>query len=195
MADRERHGSYRIRLGLPAHGAAVEISVKQGDLTVGQVPSARLSLTGAVRYSLFRPAVTWHASRSGVTVLSRCSYFLGACAFGYRVGLPADTHLVLSDNLGDFTITDVTITDVTAIDQSGDVTLTFATVPDHVRVSDQLGSVTLVLPPGTTTYRVRAHAGFGGTSIRVPSSSSSSHVIVVTDSSGSIEVTSATSPR
>jgi hypothetical protein len=73
--------------------------------------------------------------------------------------------------------------------------LTFATVPDHVRVSDQLGSVTLVLPPGATTYRVRAHAGFGGTSIRVPTSSSSSHVIVVTDSSGSIEVTSAISPR
>lgn len=162
-------------------------------MTVGEVPSARLSLTGDVRYSLFRPAVTWHASRSGVSVFSPCNYFLGACAFGYRVGLPAGTHLVLMNNLGDIKVTGVTIANVTAIDQSGDVTLTFTTVPGHVRVSDQLGDVTLVLPPGTTAYRVRADAGLGSSSIRVPTSSSSSHVIVVTDSSGSIAVKAAAS--
>ncbi len=188
-------GSYRVRLALPARAPAVEISVKQGDLTIGEEPDARLNLTGTVRYSLFRPAVTWHATRSGTAVFSSCNSILGGCAFDYRLGLPAGTPLVLTDNLGDITVTGVTSADVTATNQSGNVTLTFSTVPDRVTVSDQLGNITLVLPPGMTAYRVRARAGLGDTSIRVPTSVSSPHVIVVTDSSGNIEVTAASSAR
>ncbi len=37
-----------------------------------------------------------------------------------------------------------------------------------MNVTDNFGNLTLVLPPGATTYRVSAHTQFGSTAVLVP---------------------------
>ena len=80
-------------------------------------------------------------------------------------------------------------TDVVASNSSGDITLTFTKIPERVQVSDESGSITLVLPPGATAYDVIHSNSSGNTAIAVPTSSSSKHVIIVADQSGDITVT------
>lgn len=181
-------GSYPVRLDLPVRGRTVRVSVDSGNLSVGQSAGGRLRLTGTARYSLVRSTVTWHATSAGVTVFSRCHFMAGECSFNYRVALPAGSQAFLSDGSGDVTVAGLTSTDVTVSDDSGDVTISFTKIPDRVRVTDQFGDVTLVLPPGRTTYRVSAQTSFGSKSIGVPTSSSSAHVITVIDQSGDISI-------
>jgi hypothetical protein len=79
-------------------------------------------------------------------------------------------------------------TDVSGSDGSGDITLTFTKVPERVQVSDGSGNVEVVLPPGRTAYDVIARSSSGNTAVAVPRSSSSKHVIIVTDQSGDITI-------
>jgi hypothetical protein len=65
----------------------------------------------------------------------------------------------------------------------------FTKVPQRVQISDSSGDITLVLPPGPTTYRVSASTSSGSTSINVPQSLTSPHVISATDRSGNITIT------
>jgi hypothetical protein len=46
----------------------------------------------------------------------------------------------------------------------------------------------LVLPPGSTGYRLTAHTSSGNMNTRMPTSPGSSHVITVTTQSGDITV-------
>lgn len=89
---------------------------------------------------------------------------------------------------GNITIDGLSGAKVTASDNSGDVALTFTKVPARVVVSAGSGNVTLVLPPGTTHYRVTANASSGSRIVGVPTSSVSRHVIDVTDQSGDINI-------
>lgn len=57
-----------------------------------------------------------------------------------------------------------------------------------VRVLDQSGNISVVLPPGSAAYRVTASTRSGQTAIGVPQSSASRHLITVTDQSGNITV-------
>jgi hypothetical protein len=69
------------------------------------------------------------------------------------------------------------------------VVLSFSKVPAHVVVHDNSGDVTVVLPSGPTAYQVQASTSSGTTSIGVPRSPSSPHVITVTNQSGNVVVT------
>jgi hypothetical protein len=106
---------------------------------------------------------------------------LGSVLSGPRVRLEAGS--------GDIAVGGLASTDVTASDSSGDITLTFAKVPDRVVVGAGSGNVTLVLPPGPTLYHVTAVAPAGNSTVHVPASSVSRHVIHVTDGSGDISIT------
>jgi DUF4097 and DUF4098 domain-containing protein YvlB len=110
------------------------------------------------------------------------------CSFDYRVVVPAGARVTFSDGSGDITVSGLTNLDVSASDGSGNITLTFATVPDRVTVDDAFGDITVVLPRTSASYKVNAQAAFGTTSVSVPVSSLSPHVITVTDSSGSISI-------
>jgi hypothetical protein len=92
------------------------------------------------------------------------------------------------DGSGNVVIDRLAGTDVSGSDGSGDITLTFTKVPERVQVSDNSGNVTVVLPPGRTAYDVTASASSGNTAVAVPRSSSSKHVIIVTDQSGDITI-------
>lgn len=237
-------GSYPVRLDLPVAGPAVHVSLDSGDMYVAQEPGGRLRLSGTAHYSLVRSTVTWHSTRSGVTVSSRCHFVTGECSFNYHVVVPTGSRPVLTNSSGDMTLQgltghvdavagsgdvhaaalsgaisiqdssgdisgaalsgpaavlsagsgNITVTglhsvSVTVSDGSGDVTLTFATVPGRVQVNAGSGNVTLVLPRGNTLYHVAASAASGRTTVRVPTSSASPHLIAVTDQSGDVSVT------
>lgn len=98
-------------------------------------------------------------------------------------------HIRFQDDSGNVVINGLAGTDVVGSNSSGDITLTFTKVPDRVQVTDSAGNITLVLPPGAAAYDVIPSASSGNTVITVPRSSSSKHVIMVTNQSGDITVT------
>jgi Putative adhesin len=182
-------GSYPVRLSIPVDGRAVAVGVDSGDLTVDQATGGRLELRGTAHYSVVRSTVTWRATSAQVTVESHCHFVTGVCSFNYHVAVPAGVHEDLSAGKGDITVTGLASPVVSAATGSGNITLTFVAVPDRVTIDDAFGVVTVVLPPGGTSYKVSAQAVFGATSVKVPTSSSSRHVITVVNSSGSISIT------
>jgi hypothetical protein len=100
----------------------------------------------------------------------------------------AGARLTIADDSGDITGTGVSSQVLTAQNQSGDIRVVFTKVPRRVQVSDSSGDITLVLPPGPTTYRVNASTSSGSTTINVPQSPASPHVISATDQSGNITI-------
>jgi len=104
------------------------------------------------------------------------------------VNSPAGARVLIMDDSGDITGSAVSSRQLNAQDQSGDITVVFSKVPDLVRISDQSGNIKLVLPPGPTAYRVSANTSSGSTSIGVPQSPTSPHVISATDQSGDITI-------
>ena len=236
-------GSYRVNLSVPVHGQASTVRADAADVSVSPGQPGRIRVTGAVRYALVQPDISWRRGPSSVNFHSRCEFPAGECSISLAVTVPAGgspvvalgggdltardlsgrvtlttasgnitatgvagrsaisassgdisvtslsgPRAVLRDDLGDITATGLASPDVTVSDQSGDITLTFSAVPDQVQVSNALGNITLVLPPGGTRYRVSALTSVGATSIDVPRSATSPHVIMVTDQSGDIAI-------
>jgi hypothetical protein len=181
-------GSQPLRLSLPARARALDLSANVGDLNVRQTTGTSLRLIGNSTYWLVQPSVTWRSTPSRVLVTAHCRFALGPCSFDYRAVLPAGTGLSLSDGTGDITVSGLTALHVNATDNQGDITLAFTKVPDHVRVVDQLGDVTLVLPQGSIAYKISALVSLGSASISVPRSPSSTHVISVIVQNGDITI-------
>jgi hypothetical protein len=96
---------------------------------------------------------------------------------------------VIRNDSGNITGSGVSSQQLTAQDGSGDITVVFTKVPDLVRISNSSGNVTLVFPPGPATYRVSASTSSGQTSVNVPRSDTSPHVVSVTGQSGNITIT------
>ena len=237
-------GSSRVSLAVPLHGRTAAVSVDEGDISVGPGPAGQLRVHGTLHYSLVRPHLSWHRSRSTVALHAHCQVPTGVCSFDYAVAVPAGARseisnasgnltatglagtvtlstdsgdikatrisgrTTISDHSGDIILTslsaartlimndsgDITGTGVSgrqliAQDQSGDITVVFTKVPDLVRISDSSGTIKLVFPPGPTAYRVSASTSSGQTSINVPQSPTSPHVVSVTDQSGDITIT------
>jgi putative adhesin len=101
--------------------------------------------------------------------------------------LSAARALIRNDS-GNITGSGVSSQQLTAQDQSGDITVVFTKVPDLVKISNSSGNITLVFPPGPAAYRVSASTSSGRTSINVPQSPTSPHVVSVTDQSGDITI-------
>ena len=102
--------------------------------------------------------------------------------------LSAGRAMIMNDS-GNITGTGVSSQVLTAQDQSGDITVVFTKAPDLVRISDSSGNIKLVFPPGPTAYRINASTSSGQTSINVPQSPTSPHVVSVTGQSGNITLT------
>ena len=102
-------------------------------------------------------------------------------------GLTGD--LRFQDDSGNVVVNGLAGSDVVGGNSSGNITLTFTKIPGRVQVTDSSGNITLVLPHGGTAYDVIPSNSSGNTAIAVPRSSSSKHVIIVTNQSGNIVVT------
>jgi hypothetical protein len=93
-----------------------------------------------------------------------------------------------TDGSGNIRLPGLTSAVVTVRNSDGDVTLSFASVPSAVRITDSSGNVHIALPPGATAYRVTVSTPDGSNTVHVPTSSASRHVITVTDLDGSVSI-------
>jgi hypothetical protein len=175
------HSSCRTPVGLclldyavavPA-GTRARVFATSGDLTASGLASAVTLQDSSGNITATRisgtPTISDQSGDISVTTLS-------------------GSRAVIMDDSGDVTGSDVASQVLTVTDQSGDITVTFTKVPDRVQISDSSGDVTLVLPPGRTTYRVSASTASGSTTINVPRSLTSSHLVSVTSQSGDISI-------
>ena len=90
--------------------------------------------------------------------------------------------------LGQVSATGLTAYRATLTTAEGSVDAAFSVAPELVTASSQLGSVTLHLP-GNSSYAVTASADLGSTSVTVPRSSFSRHVVRASSQLGSVTVT------
>ena len=155
-------------------GKGARISTGSGNLTLANLSGPVSAETGsgdihAENISDAGSMTTGSGDVSGVTVS------------GARVAFKTGS--------GNIAIATLSGTNVVASTGSGDITLTFSTVPGHVRVDSGSGNVTLMLPPGNTSYRVITTTDSGNRSITLPTNSASPHVITVTTGSGDISIT------
>jgi len=153
--------------------ARSELSTASGNLTAsGLAGSVTLSTdSGDIKATGVSGRATISDDSGDITVTS---------ASGAKV--------LIKNDSGDITGTGVSSRQLTAQDQSGDITVVFTKIPDLVRISDSSGNIKLVLPPGPTAYRVSASTASGQTSIGVPQSPASPHVVSVSDASGDITI-------
>jgi hypothetical protein len=164
--------SFDYAVAVPA-GARSEISNASGNLTASGLagPVTLSTDSGDIRATQVSGRATISDHSGDITVTS----------------LSAARTLIMNDS-GDITGTAVSSRQLTAQDQSGDITVVFTKVPDLVKISDSSGNIKLVFPPGPTAYRVSASTSSGQTSINVPQSPTSPHVVSVTDQSGNITI-------
>jgi len=164
--------SFDYAVAVPA-GTRSEISNSSGNLTASGVagPVTLSTDSGDIKATQVSGRVTISDHSGDITVTS----------------LSAARTLIMNDS-GDITGTGVSSRQLTAQDQSGDITVVFTKVPDLVKISDSSGNIKLVLPPGPTAYRVSASTSSGQTSIGVPQSPTSPHVISATDQSGDVTI-------
>jgi hypothetical protein len=101
-------GSYPVNLDVRATGGTARVSVDSANLTVTPGAAGRLRLTGTAHYSVVRSSVTWHRTRSGVTVASRCRFPTGVCSADLTLAIPAGARALLSDGSGDMTLRGLT---------------------------------------------------------------------------------------
>jgi len=164
--------SFDYTVALPPDGRSV-VSNASGNLTAsGLAGTVTLSTdSGDIKATRISGRATISDHSGDITVTS----------------LSAARALIMNDS-GNITGSDVSSQSLTAQDQSGDITVVFTKVPDMVRVSGSSGNITLVFPPGPTAYRVSASTSSGQTSVNVPQSPTSPHVVSVTDQSGDITI-------
>jgi hypothetical protein len=164
--------NFDYQVALPADVHAI-LTNASGDETVH-------GLSGRVDVSADSGDIHADALAGRVTLTDHSGDITGSALSGPQV--------VIKNDSGNIVISGLNSRDVSATDKSGDVTLTFTKVPASVRVLNDSGNVTIVLPPGTTTYNVSATAESGSRTVRVPTSSLSPHVITVTAQSGDVSI-------
>jgi hypothetical protein len=164
--------SFDYAVAVPA-GARSEISSASGNLTASGLagPVTLSADSGDIKATQVSGRTTISDHSGDITVTS----------------LSAARTLITNDS-GDITGTGVSSRQLTAQDQSGDITVVFTKVPDLVKITDSSGNIKLVFPPGPTAYRVSASTSSGQTSVNVPQSPTSPHVVSVIDSSGDITI-------
>jgi hypothetical protein len=181
-------GSVPVHYQVPADGRLVTLSIAGGNVHVVTSESRLVKLHGLARYSLLRPVVVYRLTGFNIVLKSRCRLPITQCSFNYHLNLPSGVSANLTTGNGNITAKYLLSQDVTAFSHSGNITLSFAVVPNNVEVTTSLGHITLLLPPGNTAYRIDSSAPLGTSTIRVPTSPASTHVLTVTDTSGSITI-------
>jgi Putative adhesin len=210
-------GTYRFTVTAPVHGQVATVSAGSADVSVGPGQPGRIRVRGTITVGECSAGLAVTVPAGGSSVISVGSGDLSARGLAGPVTLHSDSGNVtasgvsgraaVSDNSGDIILTSVSggrvvirdssgdisgtglaSPDVIISDQSGDISVSFSAVPDRVQVSDGSGNITLLLPPGSTSYQVSAITASGSTSIDVPRSAASPHVITVTDQSGDISI-------
>ena len=96
--------------------------------------------------------------------------------------------LTLSTDGGNINGTALTAARVTAGTGGGDVQVSFATVPDNIHITSDGGNITIIVPRGTTQYKVDASSAGGNVTDLLPINTSSPHTITATTGGGDVTI-------
>jgi hypothetical protein len=186
------------------HVTSLRVDGSGGEIRIDASPhTTRVEVTETARYNGSRPA-SRHTVEGGVLdlVSTDCSHT--KCQVKYEVKVPAamaarllshggavTAHGVAGkldvDSAGGKVTADGTAAkDVTVRSSGGGVSLSFATVPDHVAVDTAGGSSQVRLPPGG--YAVDADPAGGGRKVGVHVDPHSTHTVKLDSHGGDISL-------
>ncbi|MGW1895519.1 DUF4097 family beta strand repeat-containing protein [Streptomyces sp. NPDC002004] len=178
-----------------------------GDVEVVAGSGDSVEVVEKYEYSDGKPR-TEHSVRAGELLLksSGCGGDADKCSVKYRVEVPAATAVHLTVGGGDITVRGLSgatyakseggqvrvaqssAKDVTAGNGGGDVSVSFAAVPDKVDASTEGGDVTVRLPRGA--YDVDARTEGGDRKVDVRTDSGSPHKVTAHTEGGDVRVES-----
>jgi hypothetical protein len=196
-------GTFTVNESFPLHNNTLNVHLAGGGVTLVPEAGTMAHLTGQVKYSLIKPTVNATANGIGFD----CPVPAGFCSFTATMTVPPAAAVNLSSGAGDLTVngggtgeltlgtsagnvtaTGISASEVSVHSDAGDITLQFSKVPAHVSVRDSAGDITIEVP-GTASYQVIANSNVGDSTVHVPQSSTSSHVIEATSDVGDVTVT------
>lgn len=179
-------------LTVPATVTALTTSTGAGDATVAGTKGPVKLSTGEGNLSVSDASgpLTLNTGKGSIVVRASTPATLSASSGDGDIQAVGVTSAAIAANTdsGSITWSGIAAGTVTASSGNGDIQITFTSVPDNVRVNTDSGSITLVLPPGATTYHVAANTDSGSVSVTVPRATSSRHVITASSGSGSITI-------
>lgn len=202
-------GTEHVSMPLPISGGGLAVHLGDGDIHLMPGLGGAASLTGTVRYSLFRPGISTSDTDGRVSVGVDCAVPVGWCGADMTMTAPlgitsADVStdsgnitvssplsintLMLSSHMGDVSAGGIIASDVTAHSDMGDITLVFARPPRLLTVSDSMGDINIVLPRGFQ-YQINANTDMGDRNVGVTSNDGAPNSINVSTSMGDVNIT------
>ena len=185
----------------------VDIDVGAESVEIVAGAGSRTQIRRVVSWSLGRPTVSQRRQGDRLVVRSNCPISFGrGCGGTLRLAVPAATEvradvsgasitvggmsgvLVLTSSAGSVRGRGLVSPDVTASSSAGSVSLTFAVPPSRVSTESSAGSVQVLVPRGSETYRVDASSSAGSSKVSVRTDPGSSRTIKARSSAGSVRV-------
>ena len=186
---------------------AIDIDVGAESVEIVAGAGSRTQIRRVVSWSLGRPTVSQRRHGDRLVVRSSCPISFGrGCGGTLRLAVPAATEvradvsgasitvggmsgvLVLTSSAGSVRGRGLVSPDVTASSSAGSVSLTFAVPPRRVSTESSAGSVQVLVPRGSETYRVDASSSAGSSKVSVRTDPGSSRTIKARSSAGSVRV-------
>jgi hypothetical protein len=185
------------------------IDVQVSAETVELVPSAddTTRLDRNVSWSLREPRLTQTLDGDVLVVRTSCTFGLGfGCRGRVRLEVPSSVNVRvhssaggvradrlsgevnLSTSAGSVRATNLSSSLVRATSSAGSVTVEMASEPTNVTASSSAGSVTVLLPRGSASYRVSAETSAGSEHVEVRTDPASDRVVDLHSSAGSVRV-------
>jgi hypothetical protein len=187
-------------------GRVTTLVVKGGSGSIDVTGSSRgtISVSQHASYGKTPPTATHVISGTTLTLSYSCpSEFV--CGVSYDVQVPRGVAVQVSTAAGPVTLTSlagpvsaqtsaglitaISLTSPTATLKSnaGGIDATFSAPPSSVHATTNVGPITLAVP-GSAAYRIDTHAYIGSSTVTVPRSASSRHVISANSDLGSITI-------
>lgn len=190
---------------IPGGVMAVSLDTAGSVSVTGTSSRGPVTVTESPSYTASAPVTRHSVSRSGQLTLGYTCKTQVLCSVSYDIKVPRGTALHVEGREGTVTLTSVAgpvtaqtvtglinasgISSPSAVLKSGagGINATFDAPPASVQASTDAGSVTIDVP-GSDTYKISAHAVVGTTTISVPRSASSKHVITAHSDLGGIVI-------
>jgi hypothetical protein len=183
----------------------VQVSAEAVELVPSSDDVTRLDRR--LSWSMRTPRLTQQLNGDVLVVRSSCPFGFGlGCSGRTRIEVPSSVdvrvhssagavraeglsgQVDLSTSAGSVRATSLSSSVVRATSSAGSVRVELVSEPQQVTASSSAGSVTVLLPQGSATYRVSAHTSAGSESVDVRTDPASDRVIDVHSSAGSVRV-------
>jgi hypothetical protein len=177
-----------LRLSVPAGLPVLAQSDRGGISLSGLTGDARATTAqGNVTMTRLTGHVTATASQGDITLTDLAGQITARTALGDLRLSVISGSMTGSTSQGSVAASGLSAGHVSLSSRQGPVSLSFLTAPSLVSASSQQGPVTIRLP-GTASYDVTARTKLGRTSVTVPRSARSPHIIRASSQLGSVTV-------